>query len=67
MALVLPLPNPNDPSQHEACCPLNDDLAVRWDHRGGYYNHKCSFHNSLYSKNSYFVILNDINHDNSDE
>lgn len=22
VALVLPLPNPNDPRQHEACCPL---------------------------------------------
>lgn len=22
VALVLPLPNPNDPTQHEACCPL---------------------------------------------
>ncbi|XP_058834593.1 uncharacterized protein LOC131691889 isoform X29 [Topomyia yanbarensis] len=23
VALVLPLPNPNDPRQHEACCPLS--------------------------------------------
>lgn len=22
VALVYPLPNPNDPRQHEACCPL---------------------------------------------
>lgn len=31
VALVLPLPNPSDPRQHEACCPLckQPDLSYR--------------------------------------
>ncbi|XP_062535716.1 uncharacterized protein LOC134204925 isoform X3 [Armigeres subalbatus] len=40
VALVLPLPNPNDPRQHEACCPLckkpepNFKQLLLWQKKG---------------------------------
>lgn len=52
VAIVLPLPNPNDPKQHEACCPLCkqtlNDLLLGKSSSPSFkplhyykYNHKC--------------------------
>lgn len=62
VALVLPLPNPNDPRQHEACCPLckKPELSFRqlllWQ--------KKKFQSQLYNlggsnRMSRYIVLNE--------